>query len=91
MNITAPVLSFSGANLHSSNVNVNQRIDDLAPQASPKNQARTSSSGGVGTLRTSAGVATNTSNGQQSGVIGGRILSQHNKTQLINSSRVGQG
>ena len=77
MNITAPVLSFSGGNLHSSNAN-----QDMSG-GSPRHQARTASSGGVGGLRTSAA----TSNG----VMGGRILATHNKTQLINSSRVGPG
>lgn len=80
MNITAPVLSFSGANLHSSNVN--QRVDDMSG-GSPRHQTRTASSGGVGGLRTSAAAS--------NGMMGGRILATHNKTQLINSSRVGQG
>ena len=50
---------------------------------SPRHQTRTASSGGVGGLRTSAAAS--------NGMMGGRILATHNKTQLINSSRVGPG
>lgn len=78
MNITAPVLSFSGANLPASSAD--PRVDGITG-GSPAH-ARTASSGGVGGVRTSAAPST--------GIMGGRILSSHNKTQMINSSRVGQ-
>lgn len=80
MNITAPVLSFSGGNLPSSTTN--QRAEEIQG-GSPNRQTRTASSGGVGGVRTSAAAS--------NGMMGGRILASHNKTQLINSSRVGQG
>lgn len=78
MNITAPVLSFSGAHLPASGAD--PRVDGITG-GSPAH-ARTASSGGVGGVRTSAAPST--------GIMGGRILSSHNKTQMINSSRVGQ-